>query len=227
MIRQTIFALACLSLTTGGVLAQGLPDMSKLAVQVSKNRAENRKKMQDYTWKRRTEVVNDGEVQLTKLELVRFDIDGRMQTTTMSEQKPDRRKARGIRGRIQQRVLEAQKEWQGELQRLLQQYSLPTTGKVMDYLEKATFGRGDRPGTIRIVGTNVVQRGDELVMVINADTKEVQTTKVRTRLDEDIVLMDINHDRLASGLSYQARSIIQVPTKKIRMTVENFDYQRQ
>ncbi len=110
---------------------------------------------------------------------------------------------------------------------MLKQYSLPTTGKVVDFLEKATFGRGDRPGTIRILGTNVVKPGDELVMLIDAETKDLQMTKVRTRLDEDAVLMDINHDRLASGLTYQARSIIRVPEKKVRMTVENFDYERQ
>ncbi len=227
MIRQTILALTCLGFTTVGGLAQGLPDVSDIAVKVSKSREENRKKMQDYTWKRRTEVSKDGEVQLTKLELVRFDVDSRMQTTLISEQKPEQRQMRGIRGRIQERVVEAQKEWQVDLQRLLQQYSLPTTGKVAGYLEKATFGRGDLPGTIRILGTDVVQPGDELVMLVDASTKELKMTKVRTQLDEDAVLMDINHDRLTSGLNYQARSIIRVPSKKVRMTVENFDFDKQ
>ncbi len=227
MLRQTLFGLAVLSFTTVGALAQGMPDFADLAVQISKGRAENSEKMKRYSWKRRSEVVKDGDVQLTKLELVRYDIDGRLQTTTISEEKEERRQMRGIRGRMQRRAVEAQKDWQADLQRLLRQYSLPTTGKVLDFLEKATFGRGKTKGTIRIVGTNVVKPGDELVMIVEADSKELQKTTVRTRLEDDVVLMDVNHDRLASGLNYQARSIIRVPSKKVRMTVENFDYNRQ
>lgn len=227
MIGKTLLVLAFWIVVTGPVLAQGLADLAQLAVQVSENRAENSKKMREYSWKRRTEMSAGGEVQATKLELVRFDIDGRKQTTTISEQKPDQRRKRGIRGRIQQRQGEAKKEWIKELQGLLQKYSLSSTGQVLDFLESATFSPGSAPGTIQILGKNVVQPGDQLEMVINSETKNVLTTKVSTRLDEDPVLMDINHARLSSGLNYQARTVIQVPSKKVRMTVENFDFNRQ
>ena len=219
--------LACLCFVTGGPLAQGLPDPSKMAVQISEKRAENRREMREYSWTRRTEIANQGEPQLTKLELVRFDIDGRMQATTVSEQKPEMRSRRGVRGRIQKSVQEQKQDWFRDLNGLLQQYSLGSTPEVIDFLESATFGRGDRPGTVRILGANVVKRGDELTMVIDADTKEILVTKVQTHLGEDNVIMETNHDRLPSGLGYQARSIIRVPSKEVRMTVENFNYEKQ
>jgi hypothetical protein len=224
---KSFLALACWTVATICAMAQVPADTAKLAVQVSENREENRKKLRDYSWKTRTEITIKGETKLLKVELVRFDVDGRMQKTTLSEEKPDRRKKRGVRGRIQKHKIEEKKEWFGELHGLLRQYSLPTTGKVLDFLEKATFGPGDRPGTIRIRGTSVVKPGDELTMWIDADTKETKLTKVRTRLDGDTVLFETNHDSLASGLRYQARSIIKVPAADVRMTVENFDYNRQ
>ncbi len=227
MMRQTLLALALMGFTAGGVAAQGLPDVSQMAAQITKNRAENNQKMQDYTWKRRTEVVNDGEVKTTRLELVRFDVDGRMQTTLISEQAPEQRQMRGIRGRMQERMVKAQKEKMAELQGLLKKYALSTPREIRAFLDKATFGRGERPGTVRIIGANVVQPGDELVMIVDTQTKDLQMTKIRTRLEDEPVLMDINQDKLADGLSYQARTIIQMPSSKLRMTIENLDYQRQ
>jgi hypothetical protein len=224
---KSFMALACWSFATIWAMAQVPADPAELAVQVSEKREESRKNLLQYSWKTRTEITIKGETKLLKLELVRFDVDGRMQKTTLSEEKPDKRKKRGVRGRVQKRKSEEKKEWFGELHGLLGQYSLPSTGKVLDFLDKATFGPGDRPGTVRIRGTSVVQPGDELTMWIDSDTKEINLTKVRTRLDGDTVLLETNHDSLASGLRYQARSIITVPAKDVRMTVENFDYNKQ
>ncbi len=218
-------ALVCWCAAAVSAMAQIPPDSAKLAVQISEKREENRKKLREYSWKTRSEIAVKGETKLLKVELVRFDIDGSMQKTTLSEEKPD--KKRGVRGRIQKKKGKEMREWFGELHGLLAQYSLPTTGKVLDFLDKATFGPGDRPGTIRIRGTSVVQPGDELTMWVDSDTKDIVLTKVRTRLDGDTVVLETNHDRLASGLSYQARSIITVPAEDVRMTVENFDYDKQ
>jgi hypothetical protein len=224
---KSCLAIACWSFATVFAMAQVPADPAKLAVQISEKRAENRESLREYSWKTRSEITVKGETKLLKVELVRFDVDGRKQKTTLSEEKPDQRKKRGVRGRIQKSKSEKKKEWFGELNGLLRQYSLPSTGKVLDFLDKATFGPGDRPGTIRIRGTSVVQPGDELTMWIDSDTKQTKLTKVRTRLDGDTVLLETNHDSLASGLRYQARSIITVPAKSVRMTVENFDYNRQ
>jgi hypothetical protein len=224
---KSCLAIACWSFATIFVMAQVPADPAKFAVQISEKRAENRESLREYSWKTRSEITVKGETKLLKVELVRFDVDGRMQKTTLNEETPDQRKKRGVRGRIQKKKAKKKKEWFGELHGLLRQYSLPTTGKVLDYLDKATFGPGDRPGTIRIRGTSVVQPGDELTMWIDSDTKETKLTKVRTRLDGDTVLLETNHDSLASGLRYQARSIITVPAEDVRMTVENFDYDKQ
>ncbi len=227
MKHRSFLALACWSLAIVFATAQGPADAAKLAVQISGKREENRLRLLDYSWKTRTEISIKGETKVLKVELVRFDVDGRMQKTTLNEEKPGQGKERGIRGRIQKRKAEEKKEWFGELNRLLEQYSLPTTGKVLDYLDKATFGPGERPGTIRIEGKNVVQPGDQLTMWIDAETKETKFTKVRTQLDRDAVVLETNHDTLESGLRYAARSVITVPAESVRMTVENFDYTKQ
>ena len=218
--------VACATLMAASASAQA-PESAKIAVQVSENRSENAKLMRGYSWNTRTEIKSKGETQLIKVELVRYDIDGRQQKTTISEEGAKKRKKRGIRGAVQKKKGKKKQEWFKELHGLLAQYSLPTAGKVLDYLDQATFGPGDESGTLRIRGTGVIQPGDELTMVIDSESKELKLTKVRTKLDGETVHMTTNHDRLESGLNYQARSIITVPAKDVRMTVENFDYTKQ
>jgi hypothetical protein len=225
--KKSTFCLALVYWFAAAVcaMAQVPPDPAALAVKISEKRAENSKHLREYSWKTRTEIAIKGETKMLKVELVRFDIDGQMQKTTLSEETPKQK--RGVRGRIQKKKGKEKQEWFAELHGLLAQYSLPTTGKVLDFLDKATFGPGDRPGTIRIHGTSVVQPGDELTIWIDSETKETRLTKVRTRLDGDTVLLETNHDRLDSGLSYSARSVITVPAEEVRMTVETFDYDKQ
>lgn len=204
---------------------------AQMAVEISAAREANREKLLAYSWKTRTELVMGGETKVVRIDLVRFDVDGNLQKTTISEEMGEQRDRRGLLGMVQnrreKRQEKSQQEWFDALNDLLEQYSLPTTGKVLDFLDQASIEGGTDPGTARIRGTNVVQPGDELTLIIDADSKQTQQTIIRARLDDDPVIVEIIHDRLASGLDVQARTSITVPATALRMTIENFDYLRQ
>ena len=119
------------------------------------------------------------------------------------------------------------KEWGHELGTLLEQYSLPSPGHILDYLNAATIAPGEEPGTIRIVGKNVIQKGDKLTMWADSANKQLKKTKVETRLEEDMVYLNTDHARTDDGLNYVARTIVRVPSKQVEMIVENFNYDKQ
>ena len=194
--KQAITGLAVVVILATWLTTQaqepGQTDPAKVAMQVSESRQENQKAARQYSWTSRTEVKVKGEVKKLRTEIVRYTVDGQLQRTPIGSS-PEPKKKRGIRGRVQKKKATKMKEWGVELQALLHQYSLPTPGKLLDYLNQATIGRGETQGTIRILGRNVVKPGDELTMWVDSGTKQVKKTKVRTTLDGDTVLMELDH----------------------------------
>ena len=171
------------------------------------------------------EPVVEETVEIEQLELLaakRYTVDGKLQRTLLTEE--EGKKKRGIRGRRAKKKLKKMKEWASEVMELLQQYSLPTSGKLLDYLNQATITPDEAQGTIKIAAVNVVQKGDALIMWVDLETKALLRTQVKTALDGDAVNMDTNHDRTEGGLAYLARAIVSAPEKELELTVENFKY---
>ena len=50
---------------------------------------------------------------------------------------------------------------------------------------------------------------------------------MQTSLDGDAVSMEILYESTEEGLSYASRQLIKVPAKKVELTIENFNYQKQ
>jgi hypothetical protein len=226
--KQAIVTLVALvSLAWGGAFAQtaGTPDAGELGLQISKRREGNANALRQYSWKTRTEVKSKGKTSSIKLELVRYDATGQLQKTPLAE--PEKKKVRGpIRKSVAKSKRKKQREWNAELGELLAQYSLPSTGNLVDFLEKAVFSPDERD-TIRVLATSVVQPGDELTWWLGREGKQLQRSKVRTTLDQDVVFMETTHRQLESGPVYASFTVIRVPSKDIEMIVENFDYTRQ
>jgi hypothetical protein len=203
-----------------------LGNTAKIAMGIAEARTENQQLTRQYSWTSRTEVKVKGEVKSLKTEIVRYTVDGELQKTPIGTP-IEAKKKRGVRGKVQKKKVGEMKEWGRELGALLKQYSLPSPGHILDYLNAATIGPGEEPGTVRIFGQSVVQEDDKLTMWADSANKQLKKTKVETKLEEDTVYMDTDHARTEGGLNYVARTIIRVPSKQVEMIVENFNYDKQ
>jgi len=195
---------------------------AELAEKITAARTENAKKTMNYSWTRRTEVKVKGEVKSTVTELVRYDVDGEMQTTPISQDKA--KGPKGIRGKVAKKKGGEMKDWMAELGQVLKKYSLPTTGTLVDFLDKAKVEKG--ADGIQLTAVNVVIPVDSMTMWVDADLHLVKT-EVATEHDGADVQLDTDHATTPDGLDYVARTIIVVPDKNVEMTVENFSYQRE
>lgn len=201
------------------------PNKALLATEINEGRKQNSAQMRDYSWNTRTEIKMDGEVKSVKVELIRFTPEGELQKATVSDSSADAKKPRGIKGKVAANKKKGMQEWAAELGQLLQQYSLPTSGNILDFLDNATVQRTGR--MVNLVGQNVIQQGDYMAILVDSESKQLKIITVQTSLGEDAVDVKITSENLDDGLSYTARQVVKVPAKKVELIVENYDFRRQ
>ena len=208
------------------VLSVSAPGWAQTQADVAQNitqaRKENAQRTHDYSWTRRTEVKVKGEVKNTVTELVRYTVDGEMQKTPISEDKA--KSPPGVRGKVAKKKAGEMKDWMTELGELLHEYSLPTAGTLLDFLDKAEItpeGAGHK-----LVATDVVAAGDRMTLWIDQEFR-LSKTEVATQHDGSDVRLTTDHAETPDGLDYTARTNIEVPDKNVEMTVENFSYKRE
>jgi hypothetical protein len=224
--KAILRATSCLALgALSLVAAQEPPDKGTLATQIAEGRKQNQMMLREYTWNTRTEVKIDGEVKSVKVDLVRFTPEGELQKTKISDSADGQKKPRGIKGKVASKKIKGMQEWAGELTELLQKYSLPTAGNLLDFMDKATVERTGQLATL--VATNVVQQGDQMTVLADSGSQQLKMIEVSTSLDGDAVEVEIRNETLENGPSYTARQIVKVPAQKMELMVENFNFQRQ
>ena len=197
-------------------------DMSAIASKVSEARKENAQKTRNYSWTQRTEVKLKGETKSLKTETVRYTVDGELQKTPIEE--TSAKKPKGVRGKIAKKKAGEMKDWMADLGEVLKQYSLPTAGNLLDFLNKASVSP-DGDGR-KLDATDVVQAGDRMSVWIDANHKMTKT-EVSTQHDGSDVKLETDHATTPDGLDYVARTVIVVPDKGVEMTVENYSYQKE
>ena len=204
---------------------QAPPNKALLATEINEGRMNNAAQMRNYSWNTRTEIKMDGEVKSSKVELIRFTPDGELQKAVVSDSAAGAKKPRGVRGKVAANKKKGMQEWGAELGQLLQQYSLPTSGSILDFLDQATVQRTGN--MVNLVGRNVIQQDDYMAILVDASTKQLKIITVKTSLDGDAVDVQITSENLDDGLSYTARQVVKVPAKKVELTIENYDFRRQ
>ena len=220
-------ALTCASvLTLAGASPQG---------EFAQAQRANQSALREYAWKSRTELKLDGESKATTLDLVRHDIDGRLQKTRIGgsadEQvaKPTAPLGRG--GLIQNRIVARKKGQFEELVRGLGALAGSYAELPHDRLEAFTKdaamsqGEGALTGTIRIHGRNVLSTGDAMTVWIDPRTFMIRRVEIATALKGKPVDVASDYRTLDNGVTYQARSLVRYPDKELELMVETFDYE--
>jgi hypothetical protein len=223
--RTVLGGIGAIVLGLSAVAAQEAPDKGTLATQIAEGRKQNQMMLRDYTWNTRTEVKIDGEVKSVKVDLVRYTTDGELQKTKISDSADGQKKPRGVKGKVASKKIKGMQEWAKDLTQLLQRYSLPTAGSLLDFMDKATVEHNGQLATV--VATGVVQQDDKMTILLDSGSRQLKMIQVSTSLDGDSVEVEILNESLEDGPSYTARQVVKVPAQKVELTVENFNFQRQ
>jgi len=195
-----------------------------IAAKVTAARQANAAAMQQYTWDQRTEVLDDGVVKDTRVEMVNW-VNGQYQKSQISDQGPSLPRF-GIRKRVAEEKQKEMKEYASGLKAILQQYTLDTSPQLLAFYDKAQVSGPDATGLLALSGGSVVSPGDSMTVWINANTHKAAKAFIATSYQGSPVTMNATFNTLAAGLSYMNYADIQIPAKQLEIQVSNFNYNK-
>jgi hypothetical protein len=224
-----------LNILAAGLLVLAAPHFSlaqdqlrakaETAVKITEARKANAKLMHQYSWHSRTDLIENGEVKEMRLELVQYGPDDRLQRIVENEQGASLPLG-FIRRAIAEKERQEMETYLKGLRSLLDQYTLPTAGKVLDFMDKASITLADDGRMILMNGSGVVVPGDSLSVWTEVSTRQTRKIQVDTFFQGDGVNVTATFKSLQSGLTHVAYAEVIVPTKNLSVQVQNFDYDR-
>lgn len=196
----------------------------------------NQSALRHYTWQSRTELRVEGEMKQVRLEQVRFDLDGRLQKTTVGGGAAPAETSRpgppGPAGALKKRVVAKKKEefqdMLAELGALAESYAHMSPQRMSAFAARAviTPGQGIETGSARVQGRDVVTAGDQMTIWIDPTGFAMRRVEIATFYEGTPVTIVADYRRLEDGLTYQARSTLRYAAKAVDVTVETFGYER-
>jgi hypothetical protein len=196
-----------------------------MAAQLAKARAANAALMKQYTWNSRVEVLDQGVVKDLRIELVNYGPSGQLQRNTLNDQSAPLPFG-FLRRKIEERERAKVEEYLVGLRSLLEQYTLPSEGKMLAFMNQAATSGPDANGLFEMTGQNVVYPGDALSVWFDARTRQTRRIQVTTVFQGDQVDLTATFKTLKSGLTYMSFGEAIVPAKQMSVQVQNFDYNR-
>jgi len=223
--------IASVVLGTACVASAQYPVQMSVAMQIAQSRQANAALMHQYNWNSRTEILVKGEVKDIRIELVQYGPNGQLQETLLNDQQSKGTYLPTPIGFLRRGIAAHEKkdleEFLQGLKQLLQQYTLPTTGKIYDFISTAVPVGPDANGNVTFTGNNVVLPGDSMTMTVNAWTKHPRQITVNTIFQGDSVQLSATFKTLAvSGLNYATFAEATVPAKELSVQVQNYDFAR-
>ena len=104
-----------------------------------------------------------------------------------------------LRRRVAEYEREKVEEYLAGLRDLLEQYRLPTAGKVQDFMNKAPASGPDSSGLFEMTGHNVVAPGDTFSLWVDPRTRHAQKVQVSAAFQGDPVNLTATFKTLPRG----------------------------
>jgi hypothetical protein len=220
-----LHAMCVFTLAAEPVLAQPVPTVgtANMAVEISQARQKNAALMRSYTWNERADLLKNGNMLDLRLDLVTYGPDGQLQRNLINDQHAPL-PGGFFRKKIAEKKAKEMEQYLKGLRSLLDQYTLPTAGAILNFLTTAqTTGPGPE-GMLTTAGGNVVQPGDTMTIWTDAATRQTRRVSVNTTYQGSPVQFTATFKTLPSGLTYMNYATVDVPSQQLQLNVQNFDY---
>ena len=189
-------------------------------------RKKNTALLQTYTWNCRTELMKNSTVQDIRIDLVSYGPGGNIQRSLVNDQP-----GQLPRGFLRRAIAEDQrKQLESQVQALsgiVDQYTLPSAGKIVDFLASATL----QPGTnaagktvLQANGTNVVVPGDSFNLTLDGTSLLPISAQINTTWNNQAVVVTVSFQTMRSGLNYPQYVTAEVTGAGITAMIHNYDY---
>ncbi|MBI3797849.1 MAG: hypothetical protein HY268_12890 [Deltaproteobacteria bacterium] len=197
-----------------------------IANMIIQARQKNSAQLKQYSWTSRIELTQNGTVQDTRIDQVSYGPDGNLQQTLLNDQS-----AQLPMGFLRRAIAENQRQqteqYMSGLRALVDQYTLPSAGAVINFISQANIQGGHAPDgspIMQLSGGNVVNPGDTFFLAVNPTTFQTRRIQVSTTYQGDAVTVTATFATLPNGLTYPQYVDVEVPDKQLSLLVQNYDY---
>jgi len=208
--------------TVPGLLLAGLLSAQVPGERLAATMAENARLLHQYTFKQRTEAKYKGEDKIVRTSQVRFDPDGKRQTTLISQTGGE--EATGLGHRIIQKKRDEMKEYVERLSALVENYLPPDPDKFREALAKAEIGQAGNQMALTM--KNYVKAGDSLVIVADPVTRKLVRLELKTTLDKDPISVTADMAFVPNGPSYPGVTKVKAPSKNLEIDISQYDFMK-
>lgn len=189
--------------------------------------AENRQKLQQYTWIETTQLTLNGDVKPPTQASCRYGPDGQVQKTPIG---PPPQQPSG--GRLKQRIIEKKKEemrdYLQDVKAVLAMYVPPDPERMQQAYQAGNVALNPVPGALNLVFTTYAQPGDRMTLAFDTSAKRIATVSIDTFMGnaKDKVTLQIQMATLPDGTNYAQQTVLTASAKNVSVTTTNSDYQK-
>lgn len=205
---------------TAQVANEGIANM------IIQARQKNSAQLKQYTWTSRIELNQNGTTQDTRIYQISYGPDGTQQPTLLNDQSAQLPMG-FLRRAIAENRRQQTEQYITDLRALVDQYTLPSVGAVINFISQANIQGGHAPDgspILQMTGTNVINSGDTFYLAVNPTTFQTRRIQVNTTYQGDAVTVTATFATLPSGLTYPQYVDVEVPDKQLSLLVQNYDY---
>jgi hypothetical protein len=221
---KAIGLFVSLVLLASFVVAQ-IPNVN-LANSIIAARQKNNAMLVQYTWTAQTQITQNGNVKDTRIQQVSYGPGGVPQYVMLNDigaQMP----MGFFRRAIAENEKERMEKYLKGLGALIDQYTLPSSGAVVNFLGSASIVNATGPDgnpILQTTGSSVVTPGDSMTITFNATTFNTQSVQMSSTFENQPVTMSATFRTLPSGLNHMQYATIEAPGEGIMVSVHNYDY---
>ena len=221
-------AVAALIVCPGFAQAQQ-PVLAERVVALKASLEANRAHLKTYEWIETTVISVNGEDRASKEERCYYDAEGGIERVEL-----DQTAAAGPRFGLRKRIAERKKEEMTDFMKsavaLTRSYLPPSTAKIQTCKDagNASIDVLDPGKRVRLTFKNYEKAGDSLSVEVDLSKNHLLGITVNSYVDDPSQKVELNvrMSQLDDGTTYPADSILTVPSKNLKVEMENSGYRK-
>jgi len=223
----TILAVAAIT-----AMAQGTAggDKTQILQKLKQSAAENKQKLQQYTWLETQQVTLKGEAKPERAFECQYGPDGRVQKTPIGAPPPPNQKGGKLKQRMIAKKTEEMKDYMQEVQGVVSLYVPPDPQRMQQAYQAGNVSINSTLGSnqANLVFKNYAQPGDEMTIGFDSTSKKIQTLNVNTYLNDpkDAVTLAVHFASLPDGTNYAQQTVLDAKATQMQVTTSNSNYAR-
>jgi hypothetical protein len=229
---STIFAtLAVIAALCAAAAAQnaGGGQKAEILQKLKSSSAENKQKLQQYTWLETQQATLKGEAKPAQSFECQYGPDGRVEKTPLGAP-PAAPEKKG--GKFKQKIVAKKtaemKDYMGDVKGLLALYVPPNPQRMQQAFQQGKVSINSTLGSnqAQLVFKDYAQPGDQMTVAFDSATKKIQSLNVNTYLNDakDAVTLAVQFASLPDGTNYAQQTVLDAKAKQMQVTTTNSNY---